>query len=290
MKRSAFALCALVFSASTSFAAVSVILKTGNAFTGESMAVKAGKVEIAGGDGAGQSIPVAAVDRIDMSEPAHLASARQLYADGDVINALVSVGRMRGEFEPLKNVTGARDWWLKAEFFRAALLIGQRRLKDVDAAMKEILALPDLAPEEKDHAAVFLAHMDGLNGDPRKASDELLKLILANTEPEVLADAWVFYGQNLLALNDQQGALLAFLRLPVLYPTETLQLGAARLGAARCYVAIEDKYHARQILEDLIKFHGKTIDAEEGKKLLRQVKRDLRIDDPNSEETKEPKK
>ena len=290
MKRTALTLFSLLCTTLPSLAAVSVILKNGNGITADSVAIKAGKVELTGGESAGQAVPVASVDRIDMPEPANLVNARQLYNDGDVINALVAVGRLRGEFEPLKNVGGVRDWWLKGEFLRAHMLLGQRRLKDVDAAMKEVLALPDLDAEEKDHATLFLTHLEGLNGDPKKASEELLKVILANTDPEVLADGWLFYGQNLLAINDQQGALLAFLRLPVLYPTETLQLGAARLGAARCYVAIEDKYRARQMLEDLVKFHGKSLDAEEGKKLLRQVKKDLRIDDPNSEQTTEPKK
>jgi hypothetical protein len=209
-----------------------------------------------------------------MLQPQILTDAYTAFASGETVKTLQAMGRLRTELGLLKKIPGGREWWLEGEFLRAHILLTQKRVKDVDEAMREIAA-DSTDPVAQRHAQVFLAHLTGLAGDPRQALEQLRSLILGARDQDTLADAWLFTGQHLATVNDQQTALVAFLRLPVFYPSRLVPLASARLGAARCFVAIEDLAAARQTLKELLATQATTLAGVEGQKLLSQVERDL---------------
>jgi tetratricopeptide (TPR) repeat protein len=274
MKRLFVCAWSVIGSAVMAAAAVHVTLKDGDSFLAESAVPKGGKIQITLAGQQPRLIEASAIERIDLAEPAGYGDARAAYLAGDTVKTLQAMGKLRAELEPLKDVGGAREWWLESEFLRAHILLGQKRNKEVAASMKEIAA--DAGdPEAQHHAQVFLAHLMGLDGDPRKALEQLNQVILATTDPDTLADAWLFAGQHYAATNNHQAALLAYLRVPVFYPGKTIALAGAQIGAARAFVAIEEPARARATLRELVAKLPNTAEATEGRKLLAQVEKDL---------------
>ncbi|MGI8602366.1 MAG: tetratricopeptide repeat protein [Verrucomicrobiales bacterium] len=286
MRRLVWLAC-FIFTTCLGRAALNVTLKDGDSFVAESMVPQGTKFQVSVAGQKPRVIEAAAIERVDMSEPANYAEMTNSYLAGDTVKMLQAMGKLRAELEPYKSVPGARDWWLDVEFLRGHILLHQKRFKEVEASMKEIAA-DDRDPEAKRHAQAFLAHMTGINGDPRKAVEELRAHIVATTDPDTLADAWLFAGHHYGTLGDQQSALLAYLRVPVFYPGRAIALAGARLGAARSFVALEDPARARASLKELIAKVPNTAEAAEGKRLLAQVERDLGLAAPE-EPSKEKK-
>lgn len=257
---------------------ITVTLRDGSSVRASSLAVQGGnRLSItAEGGGAPRVVDVATVERVDMLQPQILTDAYAAFAAGENIKTLQTMGKLRVELDPLKKIPGGREWWLEGEFLRAHILLSQRRYKDLEEAMKEIAA-DSTDPVAQRHAQVFLSHLTGLGGDPRKALEELRAIILNARDPETLADAWLFTGIHKATVNEQQDALTAFLRVPVFYPALEVPLSGARLGAARSLVALEDLPAARRILKDLVTEQGASLPGAEGKKLLSQVEKGLGI-------------
>jgi tetratricopeptide (TPR) repeat protein len=255
-------------------AAFTVTTKDGDTFITDSLTTQGTKLQILIPGQPLRTLEAAIVERIEMPEPPAYAEARNAFLAGNTVGTLQAMGKLRAELEPLKNIPGTRDWWLDGEFLRAHILLSQRREREAEAALKEIAA--DTRDEDSQrHARAFLAHMTGLRGDPKLALDELRKIILETTDPDVLADAWLFVGQHAAATNDHQAAILAYLRVPVFYPGKMVALAAAQLGAARAFMPIDNGEQARKVLNDLIAKLPNTAEAAEARKLVAQIDKDL---------------
>jgi tetratricopeptide (TPR) repeat protein len=265
--------------------AIMITLKDGDTFAVESVLPKGTKVQVTLPGQQPRVVDISAIERVDLPEPPSYGEARAGYLAGDIIKTLQAMGKLRAELEPFKNVAGARDWWLESEFLRAHILLAQKRIKEVEASMTEIAADRDDAEAQR-HAQVFLAHLTGLAGDPKKALAQLSDIILTTTDPDTLADAWLFAGQHYAATTNHQAALLAYLRVPVFYPGKTIALAGAQLGAARAFVAIDEPARARATLRELVSKLPNTPEAAEGKKLLAQIEKDLRVPQEESKEKK----
>ena len=260
----------------TASAQITVTMRDGTSVRATALAAQ-GSTRLAltvEGGGAPRVVDVATVERLDMQEPQILTEAHTAFATGDNTKTLQAMGRLRVELEPLRKIPGGREWWLDGEFLRAHILLSQRRLKDMEEAMKEIAA-DTTDPVAQRRAEAFLAHGIGLGGDPRKALELLRPIILNARDADTLADAWLFTGLQRSAVNEQQDALIAFLRVPVFYPAQPVPLAAARLGAARSLVALEDLPNARRILKELVAEQGASLPGQEGKRLLSQVDKSL---------------
>lgn len=275
MKNLCFLCAALALLSAPLHAAITVSLKDGSSVAAASLAPQgASKLRITPeGGGTPRVVDVSAIDRVEMDPPQSLTDTYTAFAAGDTVQTLGAMGKLRVELEPLKTIPGGREWWLEGEFLRAHILLSQKRIADVEASMKEIAA-NSADPEAQRHARVFLAHLTALAGDPRKALEQLQEIILASRDNETLADAWLFAGQSHAALSEQQQAVVAFLRVPVFYPARQVPLAGAQLGAARCFIALEDISSARRVLKDLTTQSPNTPEGQEGKKLLSQLQRD----------------
>lgn len=270
-------LAALLVTASTTPAQITVTLRDGTTVRATALTAQGTRLSLSPeGGGAARVVEADTVERVDMLQPAVLTEAYAAFASGDSARTLQAMGKLRVELEPLRSIPGGREWWLEGEFLRAHILLSQRRLKEMEEAMK-VIAADATDPVAQRHAQAFLAHAIGLAGDPRKALEQLRPIILNARDPETLADAWLFTGIHRAAVNEQQDALVAFLRVPVFYPALAIPLAASRLGAARCLVALEDRAGARRILKELVASEPNSQIGAEGKKLLSQVEKDLGI-------------
>lgn len=258
-----------VLTALPASAALTVILKDGSSISADALTPQGATFSIKPAGGAARVITAAQIERLEMDPPPLLAEVETAYIADDMTRTLTALGKLKAELDPLKNIDGGREWWTEGEFLRAYVLLRQKRYADVQASMKEIAAKG--SPTEKRRAQVYLAHLTALNGDPHKGLSELKALILEARDTETLADAWLFTGQHYAATNQPTDALLAFLRVPVFYPERKLALAAARLGAARCFMALEDHAAARSVLKELIASQGTSAEGKEAKTLLTQV-------------------
>jgi len=254
---------------------VTVTLRDGSSIRASTLTPQGPRLTLAPeAGGTPRTIEIAAIERVEMLQPQILTDAYAAFASGETSKTLQAMGRLRAELDPLKKIPGGREWWLEGEFLSAHILLSQKRARDVEKSMREIAA-DGTDPVAQRHAQVFLAHLSGLAGDPRQALAQLGELILNSRDQDTLADAWLFTGQHRAAVNEPQEALIAFLRVPVFYPARTVPLAAARLGAARCFIALEDLAAARRTLKELVAEQPGSLPGIEGKKLLFQVERDL---------------
>ncbi len=259
-----------------------VYFKDGDSMDAVSFTVNGGKFTITPPPAAGATpkvVEAGALQHVDLPVPASFTEAMSQNKAGEKIKALIAISKARADLEPMKNISGPHDYWIELEFLRANLLLDQKRTKDIEASMTEISRDTSDAPAAS-RAKVFLAHLGGIEGNPKKAIEDLNALIKETTDNEALADAWLFLANHLMGTNDHHGALLAFLRIPVFYAESDLQLSAARLGAARCYLAIEDPKRAYDALKELLAKHPASPETAEAKKLLAQVSKDLKIEAP----------
>jgi hypothetical protein len=143
--------------------------------------------------------------------------------------------------------------------------------------MKDVITSTGDDAEIARRAKVYLAHIEGLQ-DPKAGIEKLSALIAETGDGDVLADANNFLGQHYAATNQPIEAALAFLRVHVFYATRQIPTAQARLGAAKALMAIENPMDARMVLRELVLKQSKTGEAQEGKKLLRQVEDILKLD------------
>jgi tetratricopeptide (TPR) repeat protein len=269
-------------------APITVTLKSGEVLPVQALAPQAGKLQLTFAGGAAAPAPrvlePAAIERIDMPRPASLIEAADAFLAGDDTRTLSAMGKLRVDMGVYKTILGAKEWWIESEFLRAHILLYQKRVKDVETSMKELIATGG-DPLVSKRANVFLAHLVGLNGDPRKAAEQIRIVIKDSNDQNLLADAWLLLGHNLLASNDQAGAVMAYLRLPIFFPDKDVPVAEARLGAARSFIALENTASAREILKELIAKTPKAHFAVAGKKLLATIS----TDDLNPEEESKTK-
>ncbi len=275
MKRAFLILSVLLAAVPWATAALNVSMKDGTTLVAENAISDGAKIRLTLAGGQSRSVDPASIERIDMPEPEALTATYAAYNSGDNLKTLTAMGKLAVDLEPFKNVAGARDWWLEGEFLRAHILISQKRFKEVEPNMKALAA--DAAdPAVAARANAFLIYVASQSGgDPRKTLADLKELILKATDPEVLADAWLFTGHAHAAVNEPLLAATAYLRVPVFYPERQLPLAGARLGAARALIALEKPLAAVPILKDLVAQQAATPEGAEGKKLLAQVQKDI---------------
>ena len=87
-------------------------------------------------------------------------------------------------------------------------------------------------------------------------------VIKESAKAEVLAEAWVHKGDALLAQRQWDGAVLAYLHVPVFYEDEKLWMPPALLGSARAFRGLEDLERAKKSLNDLTAEYPKSAQAE----------------------------
>ena len=86
--------------------------------------------------------------------------------------------------------------------------------------------------------------------------------IRESAKAEVLAEAWVHKGDALLAQRQWDGAVLAYLHVPVFYEKEEFWMPPALLGTARAFRGLEDLEEAKRSLNDLTTGYPKSAQAE----------------------------
>ena len=207
--------------------------------------------------------PLTQITRLDLPEPGVLRLVPDLIARGKGEDALKQLDPV------LEYYTGFRDapgsWWPQAALLKVQALASLDRVKEAQAFAEDILRQAE-NPETKSAANAQIAANLSRSGENERALS-LLESIQENKTPAARAPAAVVTGESLLAKKQWDDAVLAFVQVPVFYPTEKPLLPRALLGKARALFGSDDLEGARTTLDELRTSYpdtleGKRIDAE----------------------------
>jgi tetratricopeptide (TPR) repeat protein len=216
-----------------------------------------GKVQV--GSGSGEvGYNVAQIAKIEFPEPRGIKIGADLLAQGQPEKALAELDPVLAYYAPFKEITGA--WWPQAALIKVSVLAALRRDTEAETLAGEIekwVTDPEAARKVRVRLSAGLIRKKEFE----KAIAICDTAIAQSTEPEVLADAWVNKGDALFAQKQWDGALLAYLHVPIFYNDEKSFLPHALLGSARAYGRLDDTGRAKKTLNDLIASYPKSAEA-----------------------------
>ncbi len=211
---------------------------------------------------------IAQIAKLDFPEPAQMRTVPDLIVGGKSAEALAQIEPVVKYYESFRDAPGS--WWDEAALLKVEALQAVGNFKDAEALI-ESLARSSSDPETARAAKVFIAAGLTRRGEHARAVELFEQVMKETTKPATLASASVNKGQSHLALKQYELALLAFLEIPVFFPTQKLLVPQSMLGSARAYFALEDLPRAKATLEELLKDYGSSSQAAEAKAELQKV-------------------
>jgi len=214
--------------------------------------------------------PIATVRKLEMPEPPQLKSARQLVTDGKAAQALNEIRGVVVLQGDLREIPG--NYWAPAALIEVDALIALERDKDAQKLIEQLSA-GTKDTELLQSARLALATLWTRSGQADKAIPVFDETIATSKDARTLARAWTSKGDALLAAGDYDGALLAYLRIPIFYSNEDASVPAALLGSARAYEGLGDFDLARESLTQLNKDYATSPEAAVSKDDLVRINR-----------------
>ena len=226
-----------------------------------------GKVQV--GSSSGEvGYQAATIARINFPEPPQLKTTAALLSQGEPAKALADIGPVVKYYAPFRDIPG--NWWAQSALLQVSALAGMKLDKEAEALGDEIRK--NVTDPETARAAQ-LQLVSGLirSEDYNKALQLCDAVIQESAQPDVLAEAWVRKGDALLAQRQWDGAVLAYLHVPVFYEDENRWMPFALLGSARGFRGLEDLERAKRSLNDLTAAYPKSAQADVARAELQKM-------------------
>jgi len=209
-------------------------------------------------------LPISSVARVDWPAPPELTEAESRLIAGEAGEALVGIDAVLPVHEPFKDVPGS--WWHRATIVRLEAFARLGRRVDAEVELERLRRSKSgttLVPRGIVAIAASLAET-GKAGEAR----DLLTLVDRDSASDALkARLALVDGRIYAASGDTEAALLAFLRVPVLFPTQREPQSAALLEAILCYRAMNEPARADALRVRLLRLYP---DSPEVKRLRAQ--------------------
>ncbi len=222
--------------------------------------------------------PVDKIAKIEFAEPPLLKTAPDLIAEGNAAKALAEVDPLLKTFEGFSEIPGS--FWMDLAILKVQASVALRREAEAEPLAKQVSKLtkdPEMVRAANAQIAACLLRR-GQHAQAEDLSDSVLK---AASGDATLATAAVTKGLCMLDRKNWEGALLAFLEVPVFHPDQKIFMGPSMLGAGRSYFGIEDFQRAKDTLNELIKTFPKSPEAEQAKNELTLIqRREKALEDP----------
>jgi tetratricopeptide (TPR) repeat protein len=221
-------------------------------------------IEVAGQ--AGQTGYAASdIDHLELPKPPQLDQAEQAILTGKPAAALPLLEPVIATYFPLRDLKG--NYWAQAALLKSSALEALNKLDEATV----LLTLLSEYGIDKTVALTAKARLAGLLalGGKSKAGQaiSLADTILASSEDgAVLGEAWLAKGRALFTKDDYEGALLAYLHLPVFYSDNPTATAQALLGSGRSYLALQDTKRAARTFLELQQQYSASPEAAEAKK------------------------
>ena len=198
------------------------------------------------------------IAKIEFPEPRALKSASDLLAQNEPEKALAEIEPVVKYYEPFKRIPGA--WWAQAAAVKVSVLTALERIPESERLANE---LQNSKVDAETGRSVKLRLVTGLiqKKEFEKAIATCKDIIANDSEPSILAEAWIKKGDVLLAQRHFDSALLAYLHVPIFYADEKTFVPAALLGSGRAYWRLDDAERAKKSLNELITSYPKAPEA-----------------------------
>lgn len=244
--------------------------------------------------------PLDTIATLQFPKPGALDAAPALIAAGKAEDALSQVGPVVKYYEGFRDAPGS--WWVDAVPLQIQALLALRRDKEAGEEAAKFARLagdPENLKLTRIFTAVSLTRSGQHDGALRVYADaikatkrlDMLGLIAVNKGDSLVfvADALKKKGDLEQANAKYEEALLSYLRVPALYPSQKMYLPQALLGAARAYLGFEDFTRARATIKELKENFGATPEAKEAGAVSELVdKREKQLADPQNKSTQTP--
>jgi tetratricopeptide (TPR) repeat protein len=238
--------------------------------------------------------PLKDVYTLYFAKPAILDTAPAMIAGG---KAAAALGQLESELKfygGFKDVPGS--WWDELVPLQIQALLALRREKDAAEAADTFTRLAS-SEENKKISMAFIAVSRTQKGEHEPALPLYDQAYKATKRPDILGLIAVNKGDSLLALGDAlrakgeveqaekryEAALLSYLRIPALYPSQRQYLPQATFGAARAYFGLDDFDRALTAIKELREGYPGTPETEATASLEAKVrKRKEQLADPKA--------
>ena len=222
-------------------------------------------LEVKGG-GAGEiAFPISELSRVDWPRPAELDAARADLKAGRPADALRKIDPLLPVQQALAEIPGS--WWGQAVLLRVTALARLKRDSDVLVEIERLRRSPAnaaLVPAAQIAVAGTLAET-GKTGEAATLLDGIKRDGLPDSG---LAGLCLVEARLLRAQGRHEDALLACLRVPVLYPAQTERLPAALFLSAECYRSLDEPARQDAALRSLVERFPDSPEAAEARRIL----------------------
>jgi TolA-binding protein len=214
--------------------------------------------------------PISNIAKVDFPEPAQIQSTTTLILRGSDEAAIAQIDPIIIYYDTYKDVPG--NWWAAASRLKLMALRDLHRDAEADALIDDMVKSTPPDSDAGRMASVFQAASTlAAKGQHDKAIAVYDDVIKASTDEDTLATAWVNKANSLYALQKFDPALLAYLHVPVFYPSQKLLMPAVLIGSGKCYVHIENLPEAENSYNDLIKQFPSSPQAAAAKAELKKI-------------------
>lgn len=217
-----------------------------------------GKVQVGASSGE-VGYQASTIAKIDFPQPPQLKTTEAYLGQDDFKKALAEIRPVVKYYEGFRDIPG--NWWAQAALLEVSALGGMQLDKEAETLGD------DIRKNSTDPETARAAQLQLVPGLVRKDNfEKALQLcdaaIKDSTKPAVLAEAWVRKGDALVAQRQWDGAVLAYLHVPVFFEAEKRWMPPALLGSARAFRGLEDLERAKKSLKDLTADYPKSAQAE----------------------------
>jgi tetratricopeptide (TPR) repeat protein len=213
---------------------------------------------------------VAQIARLNLPPPAFLKTVPDLLAQGKAAEALAQLDPSLANQVTFRDLPGS--WWAETALLKLRALNQLGRESEVEPLAQQISTCavnPDQPRAAQAQVAVALFR----KGQHVRALPIAMAVLKESKEPETRAVANVVKGGCLMAKKDWEGALLAYLKLPVFCPSDKQLLAQALLGAGRAQFELSDLEAAKATLNELKKVCASSPEAEQADAELQKIQR-----------------
>jgi hypothetical protein len=240
--------------------------------------------------------PLTDIATLQFGKPATLDTAPGLIAEAKPEEALEQILPVVKYFEGFRDAPGS--WWVDAVPLEIQALLALRRDKE---AAEEAAKFSRMAsdPENQKLSRIFNAVALTRKGEHEGALRLYADTNRTTKRPDMLGFIAVNKGDSLVALGDgskakgdldkanahYEEALLSYLRVPALYPSQRMYLPQALLA----YLGFEDFTRARGTIKELKENFGATAEAKEADAVAELVnEREQQLADPQQKNSEKP--
>ncbi len=239
--------------------------------------------------------PLTDIFKLDFERPEVLESVPNLIAEGKAQLALEKLDPVVKYYSSFREAPGS--WWTDTIPLQIQALLALRKDDEAGSVAEQFARLavdPSIKRYTKAFTAASLTRKKqheaalALYDDAAKATDrrEVLSLIAVNRGDSLLAlgDVLKEKGDLDKSAVRYEEALLSYLRVPALYPSQRMFLPQSALGAASAYLGLDDFARARAAIKELKENFPETPEAKAADALGEKVdKREKHLADPTEE-------